>query len=145
MLFALSSQHFQSDRVFEAWTHARAKLVRLGVPHEAWPRHATPHLICTTYLLRSPLDRAHCGARPRHAVGVAAAALAEAAAASSARLTKAVAAGGAGQPAAHDEEMLIMMRECRGCCSDERCWIKSLMQNDVGYLSGGCYLRDVNS
>jgi hypothetical protein len=44
-----------TSRRAQAWTHARAELVRLGVPSEAWPRHATPHLMYT-YWLRSPLD-----------------------------------------------------------------------------------------
>ena len=169
-----------TSRRAQAWTHARAELVRLGVPSEAWPRHTTPHLMYT-YWLHSPLDwlprivvlltvqrfeipsqdlgtehsvcfpfgddahaaweackrRAgwqpslprpqsrvaaalqgpllpHSGnadAPPSDTIALTPAALAEAAAASGARLTKAAAASGARQPAAQDEEMLIMMRE----------------------------------
>ena len=48
----------QQPAAQRAWTHARAELVLLGVPSEAWPRHEAPDLMYT-YLLRSPLDWPH--------------------------------------------------------------------------------------
>ena len=167
------------DRRAQAWTQARAELVLLGVPSDAWPRRTTP-LLMYTYWLHNPLDRlpriavlltvqrfeipsqdlgtehsvcfpfgddAHAAweackrragwqpslhqqqshvaaalqgpllrnphsrntdAPPSDTITLTPAAVAEAAAASGARLTKAAAASGARQPAAQDEEMLMM-------------------------------------
>ena len=60
MSIAPASHETAVEGSVQAWTHARAELVRLGVPTEAWPHrwarvHATPKLMYT-YWLRNPLD-----------------------------------------------------------------------------------------
>ena len=61
ILMSIASTFSQQPAAQRAWTHARAELVRLGVPSEVWPRHEAPDLMYSTYfkLLRSPLDRLH--------------------------------------------------------------------------------------
>ena len=58
ILMSSASTFRQQPAAQRAWTHARAELVLLGVPSEAWPRHEAPDLMYT-YLLRSPLDWPH--------------------------------------------------------------------------------------
>ena len=58
---SIASTSRQQPAAQQAWTHARAELVRLGVPSDACAQRCVPRrtmpLLMYTYWLRNPLDR----------------------------------------------------------------------------------------